>query len=124
MIRYLTVADLIRINNRMTQRWGGIAGVRDQGLIEALWLVLKLATTLMSSKKQPRFAKAFFRTTRLWTGTSARLLRLRLSFLRWNGYRLQFSDREMYDWLMSFYQTGSINKSALDSWLRAHAVEA
>jgi len=45
-------------------------------------------------------------------------------FLRWNGYRLQFSDREMYDWLMSFYQTGSINKSALDSWLRAHAVEA
>ncbi|MDQ2711385.1 MAG: hypothetical protein M3Y24_03970 [Acidobacteriota bacterium] len=35
MTRYLTVTDLIRINDRMTQKWGGAAGVRDQGLLES-----------------------------------------------------------------------------------------
>jgi len=33
--RYLTVADLIRINDRMVQRWGGMEGVRDRGLLES-----------------------------------------------------------------------------------------
>jgi death-on-curing protein len=32
---YLTVADLIRINVRMAQKWGGISGVRDAGLLES-----------------------------------------------------------------------------------------
>jgi death-on-curing protein len=43
--------------------------------------------------------------------------------LPWNGYKLQFLDRGMYDLLMSRYQTGSVNKRTLDAWLRAHAAE-
>lgn len=44
-------------------------------------------------------------------------------FLRWNGYQFQFSDREMYDWLMSLYETGSVNKGELDKWIRGHVVQ-
>ena len=35
MTRYLTVADLIRINGRMVERWGGLAGIRDIALLES-----------------------------------------------------------------------------------------
>lgn len=35
MTCYLSVADLIRINERMAARWGGVAGVRDMGLVES-----------------------------------------------------------------------------------------
>jgi prophage maintenance system killer protein len=44
------------------------------------------------------------------------------AFVRWNGYRLQFADREMYDWLMGLYDTGHVTKDNLEEWVRAHAI--
>jgi hypothetical protein len=45
-------------------------------------------------------------------------------FLRWNGYRLQFTDREMYDWLMQLFEIGRVTKHALDISFREHVVPA
>ena len=44
-------------------------------------------------------------------------------FLRWNGYRMQFADDEMYDWLMNLYETRQVRKQFLESWIRSHVVE-
>ena len=43
-------------------------------------------------------------------------------FLRWNGYRLQFTDHEIYDWLMQLFETSRVTKQALDAWFRAHII--
>jgi hypothetical protein len=93
------------------------------GCLNRLYPVLRRDITMMSSKKQLRFVKVFFRTTLLSTGISVPVVVATAVSLRWNGYKLQFLDRAMYDWLMSLYQTGSVNKRTLDAWLRAHAAE-
>ncbi len=53
MTCYLSVADLIRINERMAARWGGVAGVRDMGLVESavgLSAVERLQTRIFGSR--------------------------------------------------------------------------
>lgn len=42
-------------------------------------------------------------------------------FLRLNGYKLVFQDPEAYNWLMKLYDQGSLNRTAIETWLRQHA---
>jgi death-on-curing protein len=123
MSRYLTTADLIHINVRMAQRWGGTSGVRDLGLLESAVArpqngyyadVLEQAAALCESLLQNHpFLDGNKRSAVVATAV----------FLRWDGYKLQFSDRDMYDWLMALYDQKCVNRQELDRWLRTHAVE-
>jgi death on curing protein len=42
-------------------------------------------------------------------------------FLLLNGYRLVFEDLEAYNWLIGLYESGRVNKSMIEPWLRQHA---
>jgi hypothetical protein len=44
---YLSVQNLIQINLEMVEDWGGLAGVRDQGALEAAAARLRRAITPM-----------------------------------------------------------------------------
>ncbi len=123
MNRYLAVADLIRINVRMTAKWGGLAGVRDLGMLESavarpqtgyyLDLIEEAAALCQSVLQNHPFLDGNKRTAVVATAV----------FLRWNGYKLQFLDREMYEWLMRLYEAGGVTKHSLEAWIRAHATE-
>ncbi len=43
------------------------------------------------------------------------------AFLRMNGFRLEFSDLEAYEFILGLYETGSLRFVELEKWLRAHA---
>lgn len=108
----------------MVQRWGGMAGVRDRGLLESA--VARPQTGYYSGivEEAAALCESLLQNHPFIDGNKRSAVVAAAVFLRWNGYKLQFSDREMYDWLMSLYQKGGVNKAALDSWLRAHAVNA
>ena len=46
------------------------------------------------------------------------------AFLRVNGYRLSFNDREAYDFLIGLYMDGRFRMAELEEWLRPHATAA
>ena len=124
MRRYLSVADLVRINERMVGKWGGLFGVRDRGLLESA------AARPQSGYYQDVFEEAaalcesLLQNHPFLDGNKRVAVVTTAVFLRWNGYRLKFADREMYDWLMDLYDTGRVTKQSLESWIRAHVVEA
>jgi death-on-curing protein len=118
---YLSVQNLIQINLEMVEEWGGLAGTRDQGALEAAAArpqtgyysdVIEEAAALCESLLQNHpFVDGNKRTAITATGV----------FLRLNDYELVFVDREMYDWLMKLYETGGVTKMAIDAWLRIHS---
>jgi len=49
---YLSIQNLIQINLEMIEEWGGLAGTRDPGALEAA-AALRPVITLILSKKPP-----------------------------------------------------------------------
>lgn len=112
----------MRINVRMCQRWGGAAGVRDQALLESAIARPQTGYYLDLIEEAAAFCESLLQNHPFIDGNKRSAVMATAVFLRWNGYRLVFLDREMYDWLMALYQARDVNKRALEAWIRAHAV--
>jgi len=108
----------------MVQKWGGMAGLRDRGLLESAVARPQSGYYADIIEEAAALCESLLQNHPFIDGNKRSAVVATAVFLRWNGFQLQFSDIEMYDWLMSLYEKGSINKWALDVWLRAHAVEA
>jgi death-on-curing protein len=44
-----------------------------------------------------------------------------MAFLSVNGYRVSFSDPDLYSFLIDLYETGRMRFAELESWLREHS---
>jgi death-on-curing protein len=46
------------------------------------------------------------------------------AFLKVNGYKLEFDDKEAYEFLIDLYETGRMRFQELESWLHRHSAAA
>ena len=122
MNRYLSVSDLIRINERMVSKWGGIAGVRDHALLESAVARPQSGYYQDVVEEAAALCESLLQNHPFLDGNKRAAVVATAVFLRWNGYRLRFTDHEMYDWLMQLFETGRVTKQALDAWFREHIV--
>jgi death-on-curing protein len=122
--RYLSAADLIRINKRMVTKWGGLAGVRDEGLLESAVARPQTGYYQDVIEEAAALCESLLQNHPFLDGNKRAAVVATAVFLRWNGFRLEFVDREMYDWLMNLYSAGRVTKQSLGAWIRAHAFEA
>jgi death-on-curing protein len=119
---FLTAADLLGMHSVLIQRFGGTAGVRDPGALEAALFrpqtgyyedIVAEAAALMESlainhpfidgNKRIAFAAAD-------------------TFLRINGWRLQRSPMQIYAEMMQMFESGTFDIQHLEPWLRVFAV--
>lgn len=120
MSRHLSAEEVIEINAEVVRKFGGIHGLRDRaGLLSAVGRLqsgyyrdaIEEAAALFESLSQNHpFLDGNKRTAITATGV----------FLLMNGFDLQFDDLQAYEWLMHLYETGRVNKSTVELWLRAH----
>ena len=118
-VQFLTLDELLALHERLIGRFGGSAGVRDLGLAESALFrpksgyyddVVAMAAALFESLLMNHaFVDgnkriAFFATD---------------VFLRMNGWRLEIRTREAYEFLIGGLEAGSLDREALDEWLRA-----
>ena len=118
-VQFLTLDELLALHERLIGRFGGSAGGRDLGLAEsalfrpksgyyddvvamgaALFESLLMNHAFVDGNKRI----AFFATD---------------VFLRMNGWRLEIGNREAYEFLIGGLEAGSLDREALDEWLRA-----
>ena len=121
---YLTVADVLAMHAALMKRYGGAAGVRDPGALEAALFrpqtgyyddILAEAAALMESlainhpfvdgNKRVAFAAADV-------------------FLRINGWRLRRAPMRIHAEMMRMFESGTFDIAHLDPWLRGFAVAA
>jgi death-on-curing protein len=120
MNEYLTVAEVLAIHADLIDRYGGLQGIRDQGLLEAalyrpqtgyyadlieeaaaLWESLSQNHPFLDGNKRTAFAATY-------------------TFLAINGARLNAGAEETSEFLVSHYESNQLNFDKLSRWLRSH----
>lgn len=115
---YVTIADLLYIHDEQLRRYGGAAGIRDEGLLlsalarpmggyyadtveeaAALWESLAMNHGFIDGNKRVAFASL-------------------ISFLGANGYEVTASQDEVISFIYSHLEGGTFRKDMLDAWLR------
>jgi len=121
--RYLSLENMVSIHKQQIDKYGGMSGIRDAGLIEAallrpqtgyyhdileeaaaLWESLTMNHGFVDGNKRIGFAAAYV-------------------FLRLNGYWLTASSSETTKFVLNSLQNGSFTKDNLDKWLRVNVIE-
>jgi len=115
---YLTVADVLAIHVDLIERYGGTAGLRDPGLLEAalfrpqtgyyadlieegaaLWESLAQGHPFVDGNKRTAFAACF-------------------TFLAINGVELKASPDKTYEFIAALYDKNDFRFDELVIWLR------
>ena len=120
MTDYLTIVEVLAIHEDQIKRYGGAAGIRDLGLLEAalyrpqtgyyadlieeaaaLWESLAQNHPFIDGNKRTAFATVF-------------------TFLLVNGVSLSAGPDELYKFIIGLYEANSFDFEHLKIWLRAN----
>jgi death on curing protein len=120
VIYYPSVDDVLYVHRQVIERFGGSLGVRDRGGIESA----------VARPQSGYYTDLIQEASALWESLSQNHLfidgnkrvavTVTAAFLRANGYRLTFTDRDAYDYLIGLYESGNFQFQHLESWLRQH----
>jgi len=121
---YLTVADVLGMHTVLLQRYGGAAGVRDPGALEAALfrpqtgyyedIVTEAAALIESLAINHPFVD----------GNKRIAFAAADVFLRINGWRLQRSPMQINTEMIEMLETRTFDIAHLEPWLRGFAVIA
>jgi death-on-curing protein len=121
---YLTVADLLGMHTVLLQRYGGAAGMRDPGALEAALfrpqtgyyedIVTEAAALIESLAINHPFVD----------GNKRIAFAAADVFLRINGWRLQRSPMQIHAEMIEMLETRTFDIAHLEPWLRGFAVIA
>ncbi len=123
-VNYVTLPDVLAMHMVLIKRYGGSDGVRDMGSLEsavarpqsgyykdviesaaALFESLAINHPFIDGNKRVAFAATDV-------------------FLRINGYRFTLNSKEIYEAMMTFFDTGTIKLATIEPWLRMNVKEA
>jgi death-on-curing protein len=124
MTEYLTVLEVLAMHADQIERYGGSAGVRDPGQLEAalfrpqtgyyadlieeaaaLWESLSQNYPFIDGNKRTAFAATY-------------------TFLAINGRRLTAGAEATFEFMIGLYETRAFTFHALAAWLRVHVESA
>lgn len=122
MTDYLTVIEVLAIHDDQIERYGGAAGIRDRGLLEAalfrpqtgyyvdlideaaaLWESLSQNHPFIDGNKRTAFAAAY-------------------TFLAINGARLTASSNKTERFIIGLYADGHFDFEHLSRWMRDNVI--
>ncbi|GAK34125.1 hypothetical protein JCM17846_14540 [Iodidimonas nitroreducens] len=120
MTDYLTLIEVLMIHDDQIERYGGAAGLRDRGMLEAalyrpqtgyyadliaeaaaLWESLAQNHPFIDGNKRTAFAVCY-------------------TFLAINGAKIMAEAEDIHAFIIGLYETATFTMDALDLWLRAN----
>jgi death on curing protein len=118
--RYLTFAEIVEINAEMVKQFGGIHGLRDAGALHAAVARPQNGYYMDSIEEAAALFESLAQNHPFLDGNKRTAITATGVFLLLNNMKLGFHDLEAYQWLIGLYETGRVNKVAIESWLRQH----
>ena len=121
MTLYPTVDEVITVHALLIAQFGGSLGIRERGALESA----------IARPQSGYYADIIQQTAALWESISQNpfidgnkrvAVAVTAAFLRVNGHRLEFNDREAFTFLVNLYESGRLRFAELEAWLREHAV--
>jgi len=121
---YPSADEVIAVHARLIARFGGSLGIRDRTALESA----------LARPQSGYYADLIQEAAALWESLSQNhpfidgnkrvAVTVTAAFLRVNGYRLRFEDREAFTFLAGLYEGGTFRFSELEAWLRQNCSPA
>lgn len=121
MTRYLSAEDILAVHDEMLRCFGGAGGVRDVNALNSSVGRPQSGYYADVIEEAAALFESLVRNHPFVDGNKRTAITATAVFMRLNGYKLQFTDAEAYEWMVSHLESGRLTKSAADEWLRLHA---
>ncbi|MCW5736390.1 MAG: type II toxin-antitoxin system death-on-curing family toxin [Enhydrobacter sp.] len=120
MTDYLTVIEVLAIHEDQIERYGGSAGVRDRGLLEAGLYRPQTGYYVDLIEEAAALCESLAQNHPLVDGNKRVAFAAPYTFLAINGARIVADADETYGFIDGLFRTGSFSFENLVPWLRVH----
>lgn len=117
MVDYLDLRHVIAMHEVLIEKYGGLHGIRDKGLLESAGNDLFPDV----SSKAAAYAYYLSENQPFLDGNKRIATAAAATFLRLNGYDLKASDRELYETIMQLANK-AISRDDLAAWFSRNSV--
>lgn len=120
MTDYLTVIEVLAIHDDQIERYGGEAGVRDRGLLEAALFRPQTGYYADLIEEAAALWESLAQNHPFIDGNKRTAFAVTYTFLAINGARITADAEETYVFISDLYETGAFSMDRLVVWLRAN----
>lgn len=117
---YLTIAEVLTIHQQQIDEYGGVRGIRDQGLLESA--VFRPQTGYYSSAAEEAAAlmEALANNHPFLHGNKRVAFAAAHTFLLINGYELEVDSAAAYKFVVQSIAKGEFRFVPILNWIKAH----
>jgi death on curing protein len=119
MNRYLTLVELLAIHDRLLEEFGGLAGVRDPGALEAALFRPQTGYYRDVVHEAAALFESLILNHPFVDGNKRVAFAASDVFLRLNGRVAAFDDAEAYEFIIDWLASSSRALDSIDEWFRA-----
>lgn len=120
MSRYLSTEDILRFHDILIELYGGTKGVRDQSGLESAVARPQIGYYADVVEEAAALLESLSQNHPFLDGNKRTAVAAAAAFLRMNGKELVIDDLAAYQWLIERYESGTMKKAAIETWLREH----
>jgi death-on-curing protein len=120
MTDYLTVIEVLAIHEDQIERYGGAAGVRDRGLLEAALFRPQTGYYADLIEEAAALWESLAQNHPFIDGNKRVAVAATYTFLAINGARLSAEADETYAFISGLYRVGTFDFENLAAWLATH----
>lgn len=120
MTEYLTVVELLAIHDRMLQDFGGAAGVRDGGALEAALFRPQTGYYVDVVAEAAALFESLIQNHPFVDGNKRTAFAALDVFLRLNGHLLDVDDADAAEFIVGAMERGELDRNLVDEWVRRH----
>jgi death-on-curing protein len=118
---YPSIDEVLAAHARLIDLFGGTQGVRDRGALEAALARPQIGYYKDVIEQGAALLESLSQNHPFIDGNKRTAIAVTAAFLRINGWRLEFDDRQAYHFLMELYERDRFRFELLEPWLRQHA---
>ncbi|MCY0092544.1 type II toxin-antitoxin system death-on-curing family toxin [Hoeflea ulvae] len=119
-MRYVTLQEALHIHDVLLKAYGGAAGVRDRGLIEAALLRPQTGYYIDLMEEAAALWESLAMNHGFVDGNERVAFACMEIFLDLNGFELTAGEEETIKFIYDRLESGSFTKDNLDAWFRAN----
>ncbi|HSO73296.1 MAG TPA: type II toxin-antitoxin system death-on-curing family toxin, partial [Blastocatellia bacterium] len=122
--RYLTKEHIVRIHQELIERYGGSHGLLDEGLLESAIGRYQSGYYADHIEEASALMESLAQNHPFYDGNKRIAVNAAVSSLILNGYFIQASETELFDYVVLLFETNSFSFGKLEPWLREHVSQS
>lgn len=120
MLRFLSRDEVLAIHARLLEKFGGPAGVRDQGLLESALYRPRTGYYTDTAEMAAALFESLLMTPPFVDGNKRTAFFATDTFLRLNGYRLEVEPQAAHDFIIGSLEAHTTSLANLRRWVAQH----